>query len=552
DANGASTWYVYDANNRLTFTLNAIGEVSENVYDDEDRVIATRRYSTTTSVGNFTGTVGTVVTVGNVVKATRNGATVTFKAEVGTAATLTSNSADNLKQIFYDRDGRVIYTLDAAGTVTELQYDNASNKVARERVFANKLPVPVTTYTLASLQLALTAAHDTSAIAAGDVVTYKIYDERARLAFTINGVGDVVQYQYENAGDVIATTAFINRRSATQPMTLSALQSWVGSADPLRPSVAGATIGNNPSNATTRAYYDALGRVLMTTDATGVHTFYLYEFRNRKVGEIDGTGRLTEYIYNGGDDPQSDSNQVIKTITYATPVLARLLDPSSQFLFDSKGNPFNVSVMQLKSSSMIVSGPDDQVAHYVYNDAGQLIYAIDPAGNVTETRYDAAGRVNLLIRHAVPVTNIPAAIGTGPNGTVDYGELRISSTPNQIYNPLTGATYTIQNDSSDRAVRYFYDNDGRLTGTINMDAYAFSSVLGGINHVGFVTENKYNTIGELTQTVSYAAETNYDVDWGTGTFDKLRPVTTPQDQITQYFYDAEDRQIGKLDAEGYL
>jgi YD repeat-containing protein len=64
----------------------------------------------------------------------------------------------------------------------------------------------------------------------------------------------------------------------------------------------------------------------MTTDPTGVRQFLYYDAMGRKTAQVDGTGTLTEFVYNGTGD-------LIETIQYAGAVdTSSLVDESGEFI----------------------------------------------------------------------------------------------------------------------------------------------------------------------------------------------------------------------------
>jgi YD repeat-containing protein len=255
DATGSSTWYIYDAKNRLTFTIDALGEVSETTYDAEDRVIAIRDYLNPVNVANFTvaGVTADLVTVTR----TNPSASAVLQVVGGTAMTVSSGAGDDVTQTVYDKDGRAVYSIDAMGTVTERTFDpNSPNAlVTRTRVYANQISSSAAYTTVTSVQAALGTSVNT--IAAGDVLTWNAYDERGRLAFTVNGVGDVVQYQYDGNNDIVSQTAYATPRPTNLATDFASLTSWATTA----------AIANNTQNQTVRYAYNAAGKLLMQQDA---------------------------------------------------------------------------------------------------------------------------------------------------------------------------------------------------------------------------------------------------------------------------------------------
>src|SRR5205085_3255131 len=79
------------------------------------------------------------------------------------------------------------------------------------------------------------------------------------------GLGAVTRMTYDAAGNVASTTAFAELRDISLPVTRSALDTWA----------ANSSIASNPSNRTTRHWYDQLDRLRFTLDAEG----YLKEMR---------------------------------------------------------------------------------------------------------------------------------------------------------------------------------------------------------------------------------------------------------------------------------
>ena len=91
-----STWYVYDAMDRVRFTVDALGDVSEQQYNATGEVVHVRRYASTISPPTSTN--------------------------VLTSVTITANNqTDQVTQYAYDRVGRRVFTseafLDAAGEI---------------------------------------------------------------------------------------------------------------------------------------------------------------------------------------------------------------------------------------------------------------------------------------------------------------------------------------------------------------------------------------------------------------------------------------------------
>src|SRR5262249_33582237 len=124
-------------------------------------------------------------------------------------------------------------------------------------------------------------------------------------------------------------------------------------------SVSNSGPGITGSSTTTYAY-DANGRLRMTTDPAGVRSYSIYDEAGRRVADIDGTGALTQYVYNG-------ANQLVKTVHYAD----RLSAATLATLVDPQGIPTTMSIATLVAAVPTQVGRAfDQITRAVYDAAG--------------------------------------------------------------------------------------------------------------------------------------------------------------------------------------
>ena len=102
----------------------------------------------------------------------------------------------------------------------------------------------------------------------------------------------------------------------------------------------------NADLGTSRYYYDNNHQLRMTEDATGVRTWLLYDAAGRRNGEVDGTGSLTEYVYDR-------NGQVTQTIRYATPVKAMFSPVMDAEIFTIPSlNPLTLSKVGLTNTAI--------------------------------------------------------------------------------------------------------------------------------------------------------------------------------------------------------
>ena len=247
--------------------------------------------------------------------------------------------------------------------------------------------------------------------------------------------------------------------------------------------------------------YDAGGRLRIVTDPTGVRQFFFYDEADRKVGQVDGDGTLTEFI----DDKAS---QLIKTIQYSVLLSGTRLAS----LVDGTGNPTAVTLATCRTEAG-TSPAIDRVTRSVYDLAGRLVYTIDAMGAVTQINYDGSGRITDTIEYANTIAV--------PRATDQVLPADLTS---------TGSAFRIiPNAAKDRRTRAFYDNDGNQ--------------IGSLNAAGYITENLYDNAGHLKQITEYANITSSSL-WASGTWAQLKTsagtdtetTTDPERDSSTYFY----------------
>ncbi|MEO4031093.1 hypothetical protein ABH313_23935, partial [Chromobacterium vaccinii] len=117
DAAGNVTRYVYDGNDRLRYSVDPLGQVTEQRYDAAGNVTDTVRYATAIKL---------------------DGLDQALKASDLTAR-LKPSAQDQTTRTVYDAAGRQSYAVNAAGAVTQYEYDAAGNVTVR-RELANRVP----------------------------------------------------------------------------------------------------------------------------------------------------------------------------------------------------------------------------------------------------------------------------------------------------------------------------------------------------------------------------------------------------------------------------
>ena len=531
------TRYTYDASGNVTQVTDGKGNVVTYSYDAKGNRILERDAAGSTITRTY-GTKNELLTETSYVVPDPDGAGA---GQPGTPLTT---------RYVYDTKDHLRFVVCAEGRVTEYRYDGPGNRIAAIQYTA-------TLYSLTGLNPgdALTEAQLTSWLSTVDksksVRVDSTYDFRGQLDTTksyasvdvsgngvVNGTEAVRKYIYDQAGNLlkvtdprgVATTAVpddftttyvydglgrvLSTLDATGRSTVTVYQDGnrktvLTLANGLVTTSTYDAVGNvfsvlQSSGATTLAetkyFYDADRRLRRIEDPTGVTTHVLYDEAGRKIADIDGDGSLTEYRYDA-------AGNLTRTIRYATPVSAASLAS----LKDASGNPTNVTLATIRPTGT----GDDRSSWNTYDAANRLAKSVDELGFVTERIYDGADRLSKVVRYWNPIST--SLLGDTP-------------APSAVA-PTASAT-------NDRVSRKLYDAEGKLVGTLDAE--------------GYLVEYKYDTGGELVETVGYATATSA-AQWAAGTLAQLRPTVVSPDDIHSYtLYNVRGQVAGTVDGQGYL
>jgi YD repeat-containing protein len=548
-----TTQYAYDASGNLSSITDARNNVTTLQYDGNGNLTLTRDSAGNTVTRSY-NTNNQLVTETVYITPDPDGA----------GPGLPSNPLTT--RYAYDTENHLRFIVSAEGRVTEYRYNTVGNRIAEIQYAGTVYNVtglaPTDTLTEAQLntwlgtqdktktlrtdyaydfrgQLSTAKTYDTvdnSGNGTGiPATTYYVYDQRGYLLQTVDGRGTATNptqpntsyastYTYDGLGRLLSGTQWA---SSTETRTTTSV--YDDANNQIRTTAANGLLttqvydarglllsttqssGGQPLGTTTYAY-DINGRLRTVTDPTGLKTHYLYDEVGRRAGEVDGTGALMEYVYN-------KNNQVTKTIRYYDAVSSAAL--ASLNGVDAQGNAANVALSSVRPTT---NSAFNRITYYVYDTANRLVWTVEPhdtdpsLGYATKTKYDGVSRVIETLRY---------------NTAISTTGLTIDALAGDI---------TVPDNAADRRTRYFYDNDGRLQGTLDAQ--------------GYLTENLYDAAGQLIETIAYAKNTTSATS-ATDSFTATRDNITAQgasndDQRTYTFYNSKGQATGLLDALNYL
>ncbi|MGN2250163.1 putative Ig domain-containing protein [Frateuria sp. GZRe14] len=455
DPMGYITRYVYDEGNERIYTITSaydpavtstpVGAVVQAFYDADGRVTATRTYATPIPLDGLTLAPGLD----------------------DVASLVTQASTDQRRYTVYDAGGRVHYTVDPQGYVTETTYD-ADGRVAETVAYAHL--VSAQAFTNAGMWdklVAGTADADMAAliIAAGNSeasaeATLNLYDADGRLTYVVrqdqvggSRVGVVTGRTYDAAGQVLSETAY----GKTLPLASGALAPQLTSE-----SVAASLVGT-PAH-TTRYVYDTAGHRRYTVDAGNYVTEQRY----------DADGRVTGWV------------------VYLNAIaLPSVLDEARVASAVSAAN--DSSSTRTTTTDYDHAGRIREVADgagtrsYTYNATGLKDSYTDRDGHTWNYTYDAAGRLETEI---APLTKV-ATFTTG--NTLTTADVRLVT--RYAYDDNGNVTSRTEADATTvaRKIAYAYDSQNHQVRTTYPDAGSVDSA--GVFHA--------TGLGATTAVVTY-------------------------------------------------
>ncbi|HWA90291.1 MAG TPA: LysM peptidoglycan-binding domain-containing protein [Rhizomicrobium sp.] len=500
-----TTRNVYDAENRLRYTIDPENFVTRMDYDDADRITLKVRYATAYSssgVPNF----GNMVSWQGV--------------SIPTTAIATGYS--------YDSDGRLSHTIDDLGGLninTYTQYDGIGR---------------VTDVTQAW------GSPDT-------VTTHYTYDTAGRVLTKVEGVGTSAQAttsytSYDGQGHVLAVT---NPDGKSTTYTYDALGQLLTVTD--------------PNLITTSNSYDAFGNVASFTDGRNKTSYYYYDLLNRLSRKVDAMSNETKYQYDAFGNVIKITDPLNGLIYSFYDKLNRLICQIDQLryvtrtTYTSRGDVATVTrlVNPVRSNVTIVAGvmpqetdfdpsSDDQVTSFARDRLGRITQSTDAMGFYEKYTLDAFG--NRTKVWAKSNTGTVAQGGLTTNTYDHRGLLLSEDLPVTAYdsngNPETGDvinsyTYDLRGNrktmveadglAEERTTTYNYDALNRLTSTVG-------------DSVDIVDDDDFNNGHSLQPTTVYI----YDA------MGKLIETDDPTGARTLFYYDDGGRKIAEVSPTGTL
>jgi YD repeat-containing protein len=503
------TWSNYDNAGRLSATLTTSGLSTKYVYDGRSNLTAMHE-STVRS--------GIIITL--------NG--VDAVAEIP----FTNNDPDGRSTFYtYDADDRLTSVVDKDGYTTEYRY--ADSLLTETISYATKRATDMFGPKEALVQ-------DEKK----DVHTRNIYNARGLLAATVDGEHYLTRYEYDAAGNLVS-----KRRYATTPLSptaasIDALQIRISADDQL-----------------TTYTYTALNQLQSETAPDGTVTRYSYDANGqvtevrRAYGTTDERALLTRYDALGRVTAELSPRgaAVLATAVDQTVIAAVWATYGTTYTYNGAG---------LRLS---MTEPGNARSLYYYDRSGNLIYTINPAGEVEARSYDAFGQVvgRRQFVQRLGASELAGLGGGQGDSAIEKVIARLASggaTAESIVYNVTGRSVSYS-DASRYSTRYDYDAFGNVLSESQLNTAK----------TGYIpTSYQYDKRGNLTRTTPFAnadlasaiaydgfgrVVTELDANQHTvlTSYDRLGRVVAKQDGVhvpSSISYDAFNRVLTQTDSAG--
>ena len=482
--------FTYDSSHRLLTMTDPRGGVTTNVYDGSGRVTSQTdpmsRQTTWSYSGNAGSPSGGTTTVtdpkGNVTSlsfqnlellsktdgaGTSLAATTSYTYDPATLGITSITDPDNhTSAATYDASGNQISFTDALNRKTTTTYNSLNEPLVTTD------PSNVTTTrsydshgNLLSVSRPLNGTQTWT-------VTYSYGD--ASHPGDITGItdanGHTTALTYDGQGDLASITDALGDKTTLAYDVLGELTSKI--------SARGNVSGGNPSQFTTSYTYDALDRLIQTTDPLGHISARTYDADSNLKSSTDAKLNANTYTYNADNE--------LTNITRAD-------GTTLQYGYDGEGNQTSQTNGAGKTTAFAydalgrlstITDPLNRVTTYAYDLASNRTSLTDPSGNKTTYGYDAANEL----------TSIGYSDGKTPNVSFTY-------TANALRATMADGTGT---------TRYTYDQLNRLVSQTNG---AGQTVTYGYDLAGNLTSLGYPNVKTVTRSYDNANRLTSITDW---------------------------------------
>lgn len=470
DANGNTTVYEYDQNGNLIRSTDALGRSTEYIYNGNNQVIAVKRYGE--NGRDFIRTGYTYDILGNITGLTdgEGNAYQFFYDNNSNLTEIRDAYGYTIRKTEYDCRNQAVRITDAAGAVTEQEYDAMGRLLSATTESTDGTASILYQYgTNGILSQVMDAAGSASSVT---------YDTEGNITSITNPNGGVTEYTYdlnnnllrEDIGEDYHIAYSYNARNQVITRENARGQQTAYEYD-----ACGRLIRQEDEAGIIEYTYDGMGNLLTVRDETGTISRE-YDSAGRLTRYTDTEGNCIAYDYDVWDNVTAIHYPDGRTVTYT-------YDRNGKVTSATDWSGRITSYTYNKNSQLVsTERPDGSIETRTYNEAGQLIQISDCQGDTILHQYDYSydGRGNIA-----SIQTDGEAIGENDYSalqdcTMEYdannrlltynGEaVTYDADGNMTYGPLNGVMTSFTYDCRNRLVqagdtRYTYDAENHRIG----------------------------------------------------------------------------------------
>jgi YD repeat-containing protein len=473
-----STYAVYDTVGRVRFNINALGEVTENIFDDSGRVVQTVAYAENIS---------------NIASISKDEMTIASQVA------LMDSTKSRRSYFVYDALGQVRFSINSKGYVTENIYDG-NGRVVETIQYQNEYSGTLSTATEAGL-----VEYYSTNYTENDRNTKTDYDALGNVVVAYDADEKFESYSYDAFGNV---TSFTNKKGDTWNYIYDKVGNLVEERTP-RENMYYSDINGNPvevSNASivNTMEYDYLGNIIRRTEG----------ILDNGIEAITDQARTTEYRYDKLGNQVQIIYPSIGSISY---VVNTYYDAFGNAVAnqDVAGN-YSYRVYDKLNREKFAVDAEGYVTAYTYNSFGEQsritryeneIYGFELQGNnpfkesdlqafvssQTKSRtlikeYDLIGRLISTIQPKVSVYDVDSSssYAASPKIEFEYNAFGDVVEERSLISSYGG-------NEKWAVTNHYYNELGQRIGTLDAQ--------------GYYTKTEYNAYGEVHRTIEFAKKT---------------------------------------------
>ena len=551
-----TTVSTFDADNRLTASVDADGFVTTYAYDNLGNVTKTITYATALLPQQWQD-----------LKADPTSA--------NPASLVVTSASDETTRNFYDGTGRLTASVDAAGYLSCWAYDEAGHTMTVTRHASALSPAQINALTGNETEPQLVAMLPGTT---GDQATVTAYDAVGRISSVTGPDGTVTSYTY-------TYDATGGETRGTSVTSLGTTWSSTTHLDQFGETTSAMDAAGQASTAT----FDNDGRITSRTDATGNTTYLFYDNDGRVLyqvqgqpganGAANGKGDVVFYTYDA-------FGELLQTVRYAATLSLNATQTVNTSTIDLSVATL-VNVTAAVNALIAPAGDANEVESASYDAAGRQILVTDGNGYQTGTAYDAFGEVT-SVSQQYTAANSPWSAANSHTTTSQYdnrgnligqtrgageaGASTASATFDAFGNEASatdamGSVTTYTHDALNRLVATSQTvNGAALSSSTTFDA--FGRAVTSTDAAGAVTHYSYNVAarsmtvtspeGVVVTTVTDILGDTVSVSDGAGntttyTYDgdgRLTGTTTPANEASHIAHDVGGTVVTSTDALG--